>query len=99
MLLLLLHRLRVAGLRGLQGVVHKTIADDLQCNILQPTHMNKIIPSLLVNLWHDSDAGSDKQHDAMLDRSTDKTMLHYALWQFHAQLPLAVTPLPPVDII
>jgi len=47
-------RLRVAGLCGLQGVVHKTISDDLQCNIWKPTHMNKIIPSLLVNLECDS---------------------------------------------
>jgi len=40
-------------LRGLQGIVHKTISDDLQCNIWKPTHMNKIMPSLLVNLQHD----------------------------------------------
>jgi len=46
-------RLRVAGLRGLQGIAHKTISDDLQCNIWKPTHMNKIIPSLLVNLQQD----------------------------------------------
>jgi len=46
-------RLHVAGLRGLQGIVHKTISDDLQCNIWKPTHVNKIMPSLLVNLQQD----------------------------------------------
>ena len=45
-------RLRVAGLHGLQGIVNKTIADDLQCNIWKPEHMNKIMPSLMVNLEH-----------------------------------------------
>ena len=47
-------RLRVAGLHGLQGIVNKTIADDLQCNIWKPEHMNKIMPSLMVNLQHGS---------------------------------------------
>ena len=46
--------LRIAGLRGLQGVVRKTVTDDLQCNIWKPTHMDKIVPSLLFNM---QDAG------------------------------------------
>lgn len=40
-------RIRLAGLKGLQGVVRKTVADDLQANIMDDTHMSKIIPSLL----------------------------------------------------
>lgn len=44
------YRLRVAGLNGLQGVVRKTVTDDLQCNIWKPTHMDKIVPSLLFNM-------------------------------------------------
>lgn len=40
-------KVRSAGLRGLQGVVRKTISDDLQVNIWDKAHMNKIIPSLL----------------------------------------------------
>lgn len=40
-------RIRLAGLKGLQGVVRKTVSDDLQANIMDDTHMNKIIPSLL----------------------------------------------------
>lgn len=40
-------KVRSAGLRGLQGVVRKTISDDLQVNIWDKAHMNKIVPSLL----------------------------------------------------
>lgn len=40
-------KIRLAGLKGLQGVVRKTVSDDLQANIMDDTHMSKIIPSLL----------------------------------------------------
>ncbi|XP_074622278.1 protein EFR3 homolog B-like [Acropora palmata] len=40
-------RIRLAGLKGLQGVVRKTVSDDLQANIMDDSHMSKIIPSLL----------------------------------------------------
>lgn len=43
-------RLRQAGLRGLQAVVRKTISDDLQVNIWDAVHMDKIVPSLLFNM-------------------------------------------------
>jgi len=43
-------RIRNAGLRGLQGVVRKTVSDDLQVNIWEPVHMDKIVPSLLYNM-------------------------------------------------
>ena len=46
-------RLRQAGLRGLQGVVRKTISDDLQVNIWEAIHMDKIVPSLLYNMQDD----------------------------------------------
>ena len=48
MVLIACCRLRVAGLRGLQGVVRKTVSDDLQTNIWD--HMDKIVPSLLYNM-------------------------------------------------
>lgn len=41
------YRIRLAGLKGLQGVVRKTVSDDLQANIMEDSHMSKIIPSLL----------------------------------------------------
>ena len=44
------YRLRTAGVRGLQGVVRKTVSDDLQVNIWEKTHMDKIVPSLLYNM-------------------------------------------------
>ncbi|GFS23134.1 protein EFR3 homolog B [Elysia marginata] len=47
-------KLRQAGLRGLQGVVRKTISDDLQVNIWEAIHMDKIVPSLLYNMQEDS---------------------------------------------
>ncbi|XP_064624615.1 protein EFR3 homolog B-like isoform X2 [Lineus longissimus] len=60
-------KIRVAGLRGLQGVVRKTVSDDLQVNIWESTHMDKIVPSLLFNLQeinglkdHDSPHDEDK---------------------------------------
>ncbi|XP_014681847.1 PREDICTED: protein EFR3 homolog B-like [Priapulus caudatus] len=46
-------RVRLAGIKGLQGVVRKTVNDDLQVNIWDQTHMDKIIPSLLFNMHAD----------------------------------------------
>ncbi|XP_064557384.1 protein EFR3 homolog B-like, partial [Zonotrichia leucophrys gambelii] len=45
-------RIRMSGIRGLQGVVRKTVNDELQANIWEPQHMDKIVPSLLFNLQH-----------------------------------------------
>ncbi|XP_054875954.1 protein EFR3 homolog B isoform X3 [Poeciliopsis prolifica] len=42
--------IRMAGIKGLQGVVRKTVNDELQANIWDPQHMDKIVPSLLFNL-------------------------------------------------
>uniref|UniRef100_A0AAY4B749 EFR3 homolog B n=1 Tax=Denticeps clupeoides TaxID=299321 RepID=A0AAY4B749_9TELE len=43
-------QIRMAGIKGLQGVVRKTVNDELQANIWDPQHMDKIVPSLLFNL-------------------------------------------------
>ncbi|XP_043552670.1 protein EFR3 homolog B-like [Chiloscyllium plagiosum] len=43
-------KIRMAGIKGLQGVVRKTVNDELQANIWEPQHMDKIVPSLLFNL-------------------------------------------------
>nr|XP_015813437.2 protein EFR3 homolog B [Nothobranchius furzeri] len=52
-------RIRVSGIRGLQGVVRKTVDDELQVNIWEPRHMEQIVPALLVNLQQsDSSSGS-----------------------------------------
>jgi len=42
--------LRIAGLRGIHGVVRKSVNEDLAENIWESKHMNLIIPSLLFNL-------------------------------------------------
>lgn len=43
-------KIRLAGLKGLQGVVRKTVSDDLQVNIWDKMHMDKIVPSFLFNM-------------------------------------------------
>ena len=35
-----------------QGVVRKTVSDDLVENIWEPVHMDKIVPSLLYNMQY-----------------------------------------------
>ncbi|GAB1610801.1 protein EFR3 homolog B-like isoform X2 [Argonauta hians] len=50
-------RIRTAGLRGIQGVVRKTVSDELQVNIWESVHMDKIVPSLLYNM-HDPSSDS-----------------------------------------
>uniref|UniRef100_A0AAQ5X2D0 EFR3 homolog B n=1 Tax=Amphiprion ocellaris TaxID=80972 RepID=A0AAQ5X2D0_AMPOC len=44
------NKIRVSGIRGLQGVVRKTVDNELQVNIWEPRHMEQIVPALLVNL-------------------------------------------------
>lgn len=53
--------LRIAGLNGLKGVIRKTVGDDLQVDIWDANHMEKIVPSLLYNM-----------HDKELSRSVDE---------------------------
>eukprot|EP00061_Rhincodon_typus_P015932 g43882.t1 len=45
-----LHGIRIAGIKGIQGVVRKTVNDELQTIIWEPQHMDKIVPSLLFNM-------------------------------------------------
>ncbi|NWV51249.1 EFR3B protein, partial [Daphoenositta chrysoptera] len=51
-------RIRMSGIKGLQGVVRKTVNDELQANIWDPQHMDKIVPSLLFNLQQAENAES-----------------------------------------
>lgn len=44
-------KIRTAGLKGLQGVVRKSVSDELTVNIWEPIHMDKIVPSLLYNMY------------------------------------------------
>uniref|UniRef100_A0A8C2CQS7 EFR3 homolog A (S. cerevisiae) n=1 Tax=Cyprinus carpio TaxID=7962 RepID=A0A8C2CQS7_CYPCA len=51
-------RIRVAGIKGLQGVVRKTVNDELQAIIWEPQHMDKLIPSMLFNMQDNEDSES-----------------------------------------
>uniref|UniRef100_A0A9R1SLY5 Protein EFR3 homolog A n=2 Tax=Cyprinus carpio TaxID=7962 RepID=A0A9R1SLY5_CYPCA len=53
--------IRVAGIKGLQGVVRKTVNDELQAIIWEPQHMDKLIPSMLFNMQDNEDSESDIQ--------------------------------------
>uniref|UniRef100_A0A3Q3WQ56 Uncharacterized protein n=1 Tax=Mola mola TaxID=94237 RepID=A0A3Q3WQ56_MOLML len=53
------NKIRVSGIRGLQGVVRKTVDDELQVNIWEPRHMEQIVPALLVNLQRHTQAGGE----------------------------------------
>ncbi|CAK6979255.1 protein EFR3 homolog B-like [Scomber scombrus] len=52
-------KIRVSGIRGLQGVVRKTVDDELQVNIWEPRHMEQIVPALLVNLQQHTQTNSE----------------------------------------
>ncbi|XP_048948696.1 protein EFR3 homolog A isoform X3 [Canis lupus baileyi] len=58
--------IRIAGIRGIQGVVRKTVNDELRATIWEPQHMDKIVPSLLFNM----------QKIEEVDRHLD----HHKLW-------------------
>ncbi|XP_050400570.1 protein EFR3 homolog B isoform X1 [Patella vulgata] len=65
-------KIRRAGLHGLQGLVRKTVSDDLQVNIWDPVHMDKIVPSLLFNmddpsfLATDAESPRDEEHPSYI---------------------------------
>ena len=40
-------KIQLHGVRGLRGVIRKTVSDELQVNIWEKQHMDKIVPSLL----------------------------------------------------
>ncbi|KAM4706091.1 protein EFR3 homolog A isoform 1-T1 [Rhinophrynus dorsalis] len=50
--------IRIAGIRGIQGVVRKTVNDELRATIWEPQHMDKIVPSLLFNMQKTEDTDS-----------------------------------------
>lgn len=54
-------KIRLSGLQGLNGVIRKTVNEDLAENIWDPKHMDKIVPSLLYNLDASKLAGNDRE--------------------------------------
>lgn len=61
-------QLRIAGIRGLQGVVRKTDWNDLGENIWRPGHMEKLVPSLLYNM---QDAPALRKDDRSVKNKRD----------------------------
>uniref|UniRef100_A0A8C3G7E0 EFR3 homolog A (S. cerevisiae) n=1 Tax=Cyclopterus lumpus TaxID=8103 RepID=A0A8C3G7E0_CYCLU len=81
-------RIRVAGIKGLQGVVRKTVNDELQAIIWEPQHMDKLIPSMLFNMQESEDldrtpsvAGQDgEENPAALAESCFRELLGRAAY-------------------
>ncbi|XP_064860441.1 protein EFR3 homolog B-like isoform X2 [Oncorhynchus nerka] len=76
-------KIRMAGIRGLQGVVRKTVRDELQANIWERQHMDKIVPSLLFNLQDPTDSGSpgcEKESPAELTERCFRELLGRAAY-------------------
>ncbi|GMR36410.1 hypothetical protein PMAYCL1PPCAC_06605, partial [Pristionchus mayeri] len=57
--------MRCAGLRGLRGVVWKSVTDGLHPTIWERQHMDKIVPSILFNL-HEGEAEEGSGHECVL---------------------------------
>ncbi|XP_043544196.1 protein EFR3 homolog A isoform X2 [Chiloscyllium plagiosum] len=64
-------KIRIAGIKGIQGVVRKTVNDELQTIIWEPQHMDKIVPSLLFNMQTTEDPDS-QNNPPSISRSADK---------------------------
>ncbi|XP_018907734.1 protein EFR3 homolog cmp44E isoform X2 [Bemisia tabaci] len=62
-----LTQLRVAGINGLQGVIRKTVSDDLVENIWESIHMDKIVPSLLYNMQDSRYEKDSENHEPIVD--------------------------------
>lgn len=79
-------RIRVAGIKGLQGVVRKTVNDELQAIIWEPQHMDKLIPSMLFNMQDSDDL--DRYHTHTNTKSSlwddsDQSVLSAFLFSLH----------------
>ncbi|XP_030764003.1 protein EFR3 homolog cmp44E isoform X2 [Sitophilus oryzae] len=68
-------KIRIAGIKGLQAVVRKTVSDDLVENIWEPIHMDKIVPSLLFNMQDSSFHKDPPNSDTVPEDTIDPPML------------------------
>lgn len=85
-------QLRMAGLNGLKGVIRKTVSDDLQANIWDETHMDKIVPSLLYNMQSpNDDVDNRKQIDGK--NSTQQLQSSLKAYPHSIAASIAETPL------
>ncbi|KAF6720405.1 EFR3-like protein A [Oryzias melastigma] len=74
-------RIRVAGIKGLQGVVRKTVNDELQAIIWEPQHMDKLIPLHAVQHAGQRRAGQDgEENPAVLAENCFRELLGRAAY-------------------
>uniref|UniRef100_A0A8D3BSS2 EFR3 homolog Bb n=1 Tax=Scophthalmus maximus TaxID=52904 RepID=A0A8D3BSS2_SCOMX len=73
-------KIRMAGIKGLQGVVRKTVNDELQANIWDPQHMDKIVPSLLFNLQTGEPSEKEKESPVELTELCFRELLGRAAY-------------------
>ncbi|XP_050543954.1 protein EFR3 homolog cmp44E-like isoform X3 [Daktulosphaira vitifoliae] len=76
--LVTMEMIRKAGIKGIQGVIRKTVSDDLVENIWEPVHMDKIVPSLLFNM-HTMNAKSDIVTDNLISEEVNDKNDSYSL--------------------
>ncbi|KAL3286449.1 hypothetical protein HHI36_000955 [Cryptolaemus montrouzieri] len=69
------NKIRVAGIKGLQAVVRKTVSDELVENIWEPVHMDKIVPSLLFNMQESGFHTNEKSNQNATEDENDPPML------------------------
>uniref|UniRef100_H2YCV4 Uncharacterized protein n=1 Tax=Ciona savignyi TaxID=51511 RepID=H2YCV4_CIOSA len=62
------HKIQLHGIRGLRGVIRKTVTDELQVNIWEKQHMDKIIPSLLYSMQDDPDSSLTEEGCTVIDK-------------------------------
>uniref|UniRef100_A0A1I7XQG4 Non-specific serine/threonine protein kinase n=1 Tax=Heterorhabditis bacteriophora TaxID=37862 RepID=A0A1I7XQG4_HETBA len=60
-------KIRSAGLKGLRGVVWKSVTDDLHPNIWEQQHMDKIVPSILYNLQEEDELDGRSKSPGIFD--------------------------------
>ncbi|KAK6037271.1 hypothetical protein COOONC_25224 [Cooperia oncophora] len=68
-------KIRSAGLKGLRGVVWKSVTDDLHPNIWEKQHMDKIVPSILFNLQEAGNLFRKSIYSLILDEPTKSLTL------------------------
>nr|CAB3241351.1 protein EFR3 homolog B-like [Phallusia mammillata] len=76
-------KIQLHGVHGLRGVIRKTVSDELQVNIWEKQHMDKIIPSLLYSMQNSqeknpSDAASDVEQPSTLAEESLRELLSRA---------------------
>ncbi|WKX95411.1 hypothetical protein Q1695_012117 [Nippostrongylus brasiliensis] len=64
-------KIRSAGLKGLRGVVWKSVTDDLHPNIWEKQHMDKIVPSILFNLQEPDQADESSKTTTLFSSFDD----------------------------